>query len=135
MGCPSDMTSVSADANRPQGLVDAHRCLGSVEILCSIFHHFKNIKSLSSCLPIPPVALGIWCPTSAFLQLMLLIAHFCFLLQRSAEVVCSHTRAQWVALQMLKCPQRKKKLSINEGERLIFSMLFLYLGACKVCNF
>lgn len=78
-----------------------------------------------------------------------LVPHFCIssinvtdcslLFSSAAKWVCSHSWAQWVAHQMLKCLQRKKKLSIDEAwgkwRQWISAMLFLYLSACKVYNF
>lgn len=90
----------------PQGLGDAPHCVWSVEILYSVSIVSRIWSLAAPVLPTLVVALWIRYPTSAFLQLMWLIAHFCFFLQQS-DYACAPGHNGWPFRCWSACKEKK----------------------------
>lgn len=92
--------------------------LSSVCDLEKLWFQFSIIsRTPTHAVPTPVAALRIWCPTLAFLQFKLPMAH---LFSPAATWVCSCSWVQWLPLQMLKCLQSKKKINENRYYDLHF---------------
>lgn len=131
---PLVMPSVCAGADLSLVPAGTWRC-SPLRVICrnSVFgfHHFKNMKSCGSC------------PSHTCSSSLNFVPHFCFssvnvtdcslLLFSAAKWVCSRSWAQWVALQVLKCLQRKKIISHYWGLGEMQTMNFCYAISVPQC--